>query len=148
MRVNTPFLDADARSALLLGYKEGTKHCFRTRCHVILLKSEGRSSKDVGSIVGMSHNTVNSWVHRYKQDGIAGLHNALGQGRKAIISAESDGELVKSAVKLHRQRVSVAQQEWESASGKTVSKATFRRFLKALVEPISVSVNDAKKQQI
>lgn len=144
MRVNTPKLETSSREELEVGYRTGKRHCFRVRCHVILLKAEGRASKEVGTIVQMSHNSVNHWIKRYKDHGIVGLKNISGQGRKPKISVSEDGEAVKVLVQEHRQRVSVAQQEWEEANNKTVSRATFRRFLKELAEPTNVSASVAK----
>lgn len=79
-RVNTPELSLQDRVLLENGFKAGLSHCFRNRCHVILLKSEGRDSKDVGLITGMSAISVNHWVKRFKLEGISGLSNKPGQG--------------------------------------------------------------------
>ena len=144
MRVNTPKLETSSREELEVGYRTGKHHCFRVRCHIILLKSDGRPSKEVGNIVQLSHNSVNHWTKRYKAHGILGLKNISGQGRKPKISVAEDGEAVKVLVQEHRQRVSVAQHEWEEANNKTVSRATFRRFLKELAEPTNVSASVAK----
>lgn len=59
--VNTPQLSTQERLILEQGFREGESHCFRTRCHVILLKADGRTSKDVGLITDMSHISVNHW---------------------------------------------------------------------------------------
>jgi transposase len=91
-RVNTPQLSERDRIELASGFKKGDSHCFRNRCHVILLKSEGRSSKDVGLITGMSHISVNHWVNRFKSEGISGLHNKPGQGRKPVLDSEDKGQ--------------------------------------------------------
>lgn len=144
MRVNTPKLETSSREELEVGYRTGKQHCFRVRCHIILLKSDGRPSKEVGNIVQLSHNSVNHWTKRYKVHGILGLKNISGQGRKPKISVAEDGESVKALVQEHRQRVSVAQQEWEEANNKTVNRATFRRFLKELAESTNVSASVAK----
>jgi transposase len=103
---------------------------------VILLKSEGRSSKDVGLITGMSHVSVNSWVKRFKSGGISGLRNKAGQGRKPILDSEDKQRLLES-VKNHRQRLQTAKAEWESSRGKSISDSTLRRFLKVLAENIN-----------
>ena len=65
-RVNTPVINKQERARLENGLRSGKSHAFRMRCQAILLKSEGRKSKDVASIVGMCHVSVNSWLKRYK----------------------------------------------------------------------------------
>ncbi len=145
MRVNKIELSAEASEALQLGRRTGTSHCYRNRCHAILLKSEGRYSEEVGKILGMSHNTVNSWLKRYKTSGIVGLATAPGRGRKPLISVELDKTSIETKVSEHRQRVSVAQTEWETEKAdRTVSRATFRRFLKELADDTSVFGSVAK----
>jgi transposase len=135
-RVNTPQLSSRDRLLLESGLKQGDSHCFRNRCQVLLLKSEGRSSKDVGLITGMSHVSVNSWVKRFKAEGIFGLHNKPGQGRKPVLDSEDKQGLLE-AVKNHRQRLQTAKAEWEASRGKSISDSTLRRFLKVLTENIN-----------
>jgi len=135
-RVNTPILTEEQRQELEKLHKTSPKHVLRKNCHAILLKADGRTSKDVGSIVGMSDVTVNSWVRRYKHEGIAGLAVKPGRGRKAIIQA-SNAPALREHINTHRQRSDTARAEWQAASGKTVSRETFRRFLKVLADDIS-----------
>jgi transposase len=135
-RVNTPQLSGRDRLLLLEGLKKGESHCFRSRCHVILLKAEGLDSKDVGLITGMSPISVNHWVKRFKSDGISGLKNKPGQGRKSVLDAE-DRQGLLEAVKQHRQRLQTAKAEWEASRGKSISDSTLRRFLKVLAEDIN-----------
>ena len=134
-RVNTPIIDFSSQIALEKGHREGTSHAFRKRCQLILLKSEGRDSKSVGSIVKMCEMSVNNWVNRYKKEGIEGLMTKPGRGRKATLTKEDDGASILEAVKTNRQRVDIAKAEWASQqANKTVSRDTFRRFLKALAD--------------
>jgi transposase len=135
-RVNTPQLSDRDRLLLEEGLKKGESHCFRTRCHVILLKAEGRSSKDVGLITDMSHISVNHWVKRFKCRGISGLKNKPGQSRKAVLDAE-DREGLLEAIKQHRQRLQTAKAEWESSRGRSISDSTLHRFFKVLTEDIN-----------
>jgi transposase len=135
-RVNTPQLSERDRIELASGLKKGDSHCFRNRCHVILLKAEGRSSKDVGLITDMSHISVNHWVNRFKSEGISGLHNKPGQGRKPVLDSEDKQGLLE-AIKSHRQRLQTAKAEWETSRGKSISDSTQSRFLKVLAEDIS-----------
>ena len=55
-------LSETERHKLEIGYKEGQTHCYRMRCKVILLKSEGLSSKQIGERVGMTEISVNNWI--------------------------------------------------------------------------------------
>jgi transposase len=135
-RVNTPILNDLARQELEKGLKTGKRHAFRIRCHTILLKADGRDSKDVGKIVGMSHVSVNSWLSRYINDGISGLETKKGRGRKPIIDKKEDVESILKCVKSNRQRLQTAKAEWEENSGKSVSRNTFRSFLKVLADDI------------
>lgn len=45
-------LTAEQRAELEKGYRIGKSHCFRTRCQMILLKSEKRTSVEVAEILG------------------------------------------------------------------------------------------------
>ncbi|GEN78230.1 helix-turn-helix domain-containing protein [Chryseobacterium hagamense] len=136
-RGNTPELSNESIEELELLQVTSTNASLRKRCQLILLKSDGRSSKDVGSILRISHVSVNSWVKRYKEEGILGLSIKPGRGKKSSFNFEQDKELVLESIKKHRQKVCSAQAEWELASGKKVSEKTFKRFLKSLVEDIN-----------
>ncbi|MDR0332237.1 MAG: helix-turn-helix domain-containing protein [Dysgonamonadaceae bacterium] len=82
-RVNKPQLTVVQRDELEQGFTQcAASHCFRMRCHAILLKAEGRKSKEVGELTGMCALTVNNWVARYKDGGIDGLYTKPGRGRK------------------------------------------------------------------
>lgn len=136
-RTNIPILSESARLSLENAYDTHPKSSYRKRCQMILLKAQGRTSKDVGSIVGCSDVTVNSWLKRYKLGGLSGLQIKSGRGRPPLIDVQLDKEEVLSLVKKHRQRVSLARTEWSSSSGKSVSERTFRRFLKSVVDDIN-----------
>ena len=135
-RVNTPKLSESERKSLENGLQTGKTHAYRKRCQVILLKADGRTSKDVGSIVGMSHVSVNTWLKRYNINGIAGLKTKTGRGRKRKINTETDTEGILESIKKHRQRLNTAKAEWENASGKSVSVSTLKSFLKVLADDI------------
>ena len=110
-----------------------TNHAFRKRCHLVLLKADGRDSKDVGKIVKMNHVSVNSWLKRYLQLGINGLHTRPGRGRKATLDPAVDGPLLRAAVEENRQSLRLAKAEFEAQGGKVVSLSRLRVFLKSLV---------------
>jgi transposase len=139
-RVNTPTLNEQERLALENGLRTNKSHAFRMRCQAILLKSDGRKSKDVADIVGMCHVSVNSWLKRYKYEGIEGLLTKPGRGRKALIDPKTDTEAIVEAVKANGSRIAMAKADWEAkrATGSSpVSKEAFTNFLKTLAQDIN-----------
>jgi len=126
------------RQELENGYRNGYSHSFRTNCHLVLLKSEGRKSKEIASFLGITEQKVNRWLWRYKLEGIKGLSIGKGRGRTAILQA-ADSESVKAAVKRHRQRISQAKAELENFLQKEFSQKTLERFLKNLTADINES---------
>lgn len=66
-------LNLEQRTALEKGYRKGTSHVFRTRCQMVLLKSEKCSSLEVADVLGCCEIVVNNWLHRYEAEGIEGL---------------------------------------------------------------------------
>lgn len=125
------------RLALTEGFRQGEKHCFRMRCRAVLLKAAGLSSAAAGRQTEMSNVSVNSWVRRFQAEGIKGLETRPGRGRKAIMDS-TDEESVRRAIAQDRQSVSKAKAAWQQATGKVASDITFKRFLSALAQDISV----------
>jgi transposase len=126
-------LSEKERQALEKGYRDGKKHGYRKRCQLILLKSEGRSSQEVGQILGLCEIAVNNWVKRFLAEGIEGLETRPGRGRKPVLEKEVDFEQVREAVKQNRQRISIAREELQALLGKEFSTMTLKRFLKKTV---------------
>ncbi len=144
-RVTIIELDAEARRALEEGHRSGVGPGFRRRCQMVLLKSQGRTSRQVAEIVGVCEMSVHKWVHRYQQHGMGGLASKAGRGRKAILQ-ECDLEVVKASVVKasvvqHRQRLSVAKAELEQALGKSFCQETLARFVKKTVGAINECEN-------
>ena len=111
------------------GYRNSKSHSFRTNCQIVLLKSEGRYSKEIADFLGSSKQKVNRWLWRYKTQGIDGLEIRQRCGRPAILRIDNI-ESVKEAVKRHRQRISIARAELQETLGKEFSAKTLERFLK------------------
>jgi len=67
-------LNDDQREQLTKGYHHCNSHGFRNRCHIVLLKSEGRTSKDISKITGTVEAWVNHWLNRFESEGTEGLY--------------------------------------------------------------------------
>ncbi len=138
-KIRTVTLTTQQRDELEEGYRNGSAHAFRKRCHLVLLKSQKRSSKQVGQILGCTQLTVNNWLTRYEEEGISGLKTKPGRGAK--LSPERDAEFVKAAVKKHRQQIRKAKAEIEQHTGQQISQRTLTRFLKKLVVDTNAFAN-------
>ena len=141
-RVNTPVLTESAKAELEARFRTDPNHAIRLRCQLVLLKAQGRPSKEVADIVNTCEMTVNNWVNRYKDEGLAGLLTKPGRGRKAIISTAEEQQTALEAIKADRQRLQTAKASWEAQTGKTISRGAFRSFLKSIVAVTSASASE------
>ena len=52
------------------------------RARIILLLADGMPITAIATTVGMSRPQVYKWIHRFRQEGLAGLHAKPGPGRR------------------------------------------------------------------
>jgi transposase len=128
------------RIELEKGYKNSGHAPFSRRCHIILLKSQGLSSKQIADIFQITIQPVNKWVKRYQALGISGLQTKPGQGRKPILDKEQDEAKVRAAIKKERQRLKFVKEDLEQDLDKKFSLLTLKRFLKNLSADGNASV--------
>ncbi len=67
-------LDDIQRATLESGYRNDQSHTFRQHCQMILLKAEGRKSKEIAAIFGCGEKSVNeraSSLHTRRHRGFA-----------------------------------------------------------------------------
>ena len=121
----------EAREELEEYYKHDSNHSFRDRCKMILLKSEGYTSKQIAAILGTNNISVHNWLKRYRDSGLEALKTKPGQGRKPILEEAHLG-IVRAVVEQERQRLSQARQIIEENIGKKMSNMTLTRFLKVI----------------
>lgn len=146
-KLNTIELTATQRAALEQGYRAGATHAFRIRCQMILLKSTARSSREIAELLGCCEVVVNNWLKRYQAEGIEGLRTKPGRGRKPILDAAQDFARVQEAVQAHRQKLSVAKAELETALAKSFFQKTLERYIKNMVDVINASENVPPKSR-
>ena len=127
-------LSAEQRAALEKGYRKGTSHTFRTRCQMVLLKSEKRSSLEVADVLGRCEIVVNNWPRRYEAEGIEGLKTRPGRGRKPIPSTQNPLHLqtVKAEIAKHPQSVKTVIAKLNEELDLAMHPDTLKRFLKKL----------------
>lgn len=64
------------------------------RVLAIALVLEGMDRRTAAENCGMDRQTLRDWVHRYNEDGIAGLHNRSGGGARPRLSPEQQAQFV------------------------------------------------------
>lgn len=128
-------LTAEQRTELEKGYRKGKSHTLRTRCQMILLKAEERTSAEVAEILGCCEVVVNNWLKRYEAEGIKGLETRAGRGRPPILSQQNAEHLKKVAaeIKQHPNSVKTVIAKLEEELGLELSPDTLKRFLKKMV---------------
>ncbi len=124
-------LSLDDRKRLETDSKHGLRHCYRQRCKMILLKSDGHTSNCIAVMLSTNEVSVNNRLKRYKATGIEGLKTKGGQGRKPILQ-EGHLSIVGAAVEQERQRLSQARQIVEENIGRKMGNDTLTRFLKVM----------------
>ena len=58
------------------------------RARIVLARTEGSKEEDVAAKLGVSLNTVSLWSKRFEEDGLAGLADKAGRGRKAFLPVD------------------------------------------------------------
>lgn len=133
-------LSEAAKQTLEQGWRNGKSHCYRQRCRMVLLKAAGQRSDLIAGQVESCAVSVNSWVSRYLQQGIAGLQTKAGRGRKPILVA-ADEAVVRTAIGQERQRLSQAKHLIETELNKQFSLPSLKRFLKVVTAVTNESEN-------
>jgi len=125
-------LTAEHRAELEKGYRTGKSHTFRSRCQIILLKSEKRTSVEVAEILGCCEMVVNNWMARYLKEGIRGLATRKGRGRPPILSSQNPVHLskVKTEIARHPNSVKTVVARLEEDLNLAMHPETLKRFLK------------------
>lgn len=128
-------LSGKQRAELEKGYRKGKSHAFRTRCQMILLKAENRTSVEVAEILGCCEVVVNNWLKRFESEGIKGLETRAGRGRPPILSQQNPEHVqkVEGEVKRHPNSVKTVIAKIEEDLGLEMSPDTLKRFLKKMV---------------
>ena len=117
------------------GHKNGSQFQFRNRCFCLILSSQGKTVVELSKFFEISRITVYAWFDAWEKNGISGLMNKPGQGRKPILSLQNPNHVkqVKALIAKNPQSVKSVVAELESKIGSSMHPETLKRFLKNLV---------------
>jgi transposase len=129
-------LNESERTTLEEGQKNGNAQAFQTRCHCLVLSSEGYEVKELARIFRVREISIYNWFKRWENSGIVGLRDKAGRGRKPILRAE-DLAQIKKRVQENAQRLKIAREKLKAELGREFSTKTLKRFLKSLIAATS-----------
>jgi len=112
-------------------YRQSRHHQVRQRAHCILLSAQDYSIAQLMDIFGVSRKTLYNWFNQWESQGVLGLYNRPGRGRKSTFNPEQIEQIRRWTQQHPRQLKQVAQQiqqEWDI----TISTKTIKRALKAV----------------
>jgi transposase len=69
------------------------------RIQIVLAAAEGRSNEEVAQLCGCSLHTARMWRNRWLEQGLEGLRDSPGRGRKRSLTAEQEAEIVAATLR-------------------------------------------------
>jgi transposase len=117
------------------GHKRGSQFQFRNRCQCLVFSHQGRTVPELAKFFEINPITIYGWFDRWEKEGLVGLMNKPGRGRKPILSLQNPKhvESVKTAVGRNAQTLKSVVAELETVLEEEMSVDTVKRFLKNLV---------------
>jgi len=103
----------------------------RNRAHCILLRNQGWTMKKIAETFFKSEKTIFNWIKTWEKNGLVGLYNRKGQGRKPTFNQEEKTE-IKSWVEENPKNLKKVLGKIEEKWPKKISKKTLTRILKSL----------------
>jgi hypothetical protein len=73
------------RQALLAWQRATVPAGLARRARIIFLLAEGVTITDIAAMVGMSRRHAYKWIQRFMQEGMEGLHDKPGRGRRLVL---------------------------------------------------------------
>ena len=127
------FRDINPLSAKLLEriYHQSRKTQVRQRAHCLILANQGVKVEKLMEIFQVSYRTIYNWFDRWESEGIVGLYNKPGRGRKPTFNSQQKAQ-IKDWVKQEPRQLKKVAQKIKEAWGIEVSIKTIQRVLKQL----------------
>jgi transposase len=112
-------------------YRQSRHHQVRQRAHFLIMVSQCVKIEDLMKIFNISYKTVYNWLNRWEYDGILGLYNKPGRGRKRIFNSQQEEQIRDWTREEPRQLKKVVQKIKENWNI-DISTDTIKRILKSL----------------
>ncbi len=89
----------DDETGLKAAYQKERRPDVRPRLQALWLLRSGRGVREVAQVVGVHERTVQRWVGRYRDGGLAAVraHRQAGRGQPSFLTAEQQGQVWEQA---------------------------------------------------
>jgi len=112
-------------------YRSSRHHQVRQRAHFLILASQATKPEELMKVFLVSYKTIYNWLNRWESEGIVGLYNKPGRGRKRRFNPEQESKIREWVRQEPRQLKKVLQkikEEW----GIETSTETIKRILRKM----------------
>jgi transposase len=90
IRIQLPEAEAQA---LEQAFRQAADRKLRDRLQIVRMAHRGRPHQDIAADLGITPRTVQRWLNRYLESGLAGLRPRKAKGAEARVPAELAGEV-------------------------------------------------------
>jgi transposase len=115
-------------STIILGLQDEIRRSAESRydhrLHGVLLVAQGMSCCQVGDLLGDAPRTVEYWVHRFEQKGLAGLQEGKRSGRPSRLNPQQVAE-IQTALRARPSDFGLHGNLWD---GKTLAAYIKRKY--------------------
>lgn len=124
-------LSSSAHEELVKLHQNHIHHVIRQRAHVILLRAEGLSNKQISNLTGLAESTIIEYIHRYLLDGLQWVSTL--NFRRPISKLQPFDDVIKEYFANNPvSTIAQACKEVEELTGIVLKNTQMRVFLKKL----------------
>jgi transposase len=131
MSLYLPPLEATERQQLQILLAQQPDKRMAQRVQVVLLSADGMLVPEISQLVGLHPINVRKWIHRFRQQGVAGLCSGKSPGRPRLFTPQQEQRILELA-QIHPTSLGLSFKRW------TLPK--LRRYLveQGVVKQISI----------
>ncbi len=112
-------------------YRQSRKSQVRQRAHCLILANQGVKVEELIKIFSVSYRTIYNWFYRWESEGILGVYNKPGRGRKSKFNSQEQAQ-IKEWTKQEPRKLKQVKQKIKDRWGVEVSIKTIQKVLKTL----------------
>jgi transposase len=110
-------------------YRQSQHHQVRQRAHFLILAVQGVKVEAAMNLFKVSYKTIYNWLDRWESEGMVGLYNKPGRGRKRTFN-EAQEKSIRAWAKQEPRQLKQVRQKIKETWGVDTSTDTIKRILK------------------